>query len=408
MKSIKMNATGVSIRFSVLSLVISGFASASGMAVAADTAHPALKAAMQRDLGIQNDQIPQYLRTERIARDQGNAMKKALGDSYAGSWIERQDDGSFKYVVATSGTGKAAAGNRDVEVRQVRHSLKQLQGSFDALENSARNRVPGISKSLAGVHSWYVDPASNSVVVSVAPDASDAAVDFVAGSGADTNSVRFVQGPGVPQTTVSVQGGIEYQFKIGADTYVCSVGFPVTKTVGTTTTKGFATAGHCGPAGRAVTIAGQAVGSFVASNFPGNDRAWVSVRASDTLVASVSNYSGGSIPVRGSTEAAVGAAVCRSGRTTGYRCGTITAKNVSVNYGGQVVNGLTQSNACVGGGDSGGSWITSVGQAQGVTSGGQVNSSTRENCSIAQAQRVTWFERLNPILTQYGLKLLTQ
>lgn len=123
----------------------------------------------------------------------------------------------------------------------------------------------------------------------------------------------------------------------------------------------------------------------------------------------MTNYGGGAVAVKGSTEAALGAAVCRSDRTTQYRCGTITAKNVSVNHGNdQIVNGLTQSNACVGGGDSGGSWITAAGQGQGVTSGGSVNEVTRENCSIPQKDRQTWLERLTPILTQYGLRLVTQ
>lgn len=408
MHALKAQARTTAARSSSISALVLGVACICGTASAAETADPSLKFAMQRDLGIMPNQVDQYLRTERTAQTQAQAARTALGSSYSGSWIERQDDGSFKFVVATSGTGKSMANRPGVEVRRVRHSLKQLQLSYDALDASAKNRVAGISKPLDGIHSWYVDPISNAVVVSAAPDASDAAVGFIAASGADIDTVRVVSGPGVPRTTVSVQGGIEYQFKIGADTYVCSVGFPVTKTVGSTVTKGYATAGHCGPAGRAVTIAGQAVGSFAASNFPGNDRAWVSVRSSDTLVGSVTNYAGGAVAVKGSTEAAVGAAVCRSGRTTNYRCGTITAKNVTVNYGGQVVNGLTQSNACVGGGDSGGSWITSVGQGQGVTSGGQINPTTNENCSIAQSQRVTWFERLNPILTQYGLKLVTQ
>ena len=48
----------------------------------------------------------------------------------------------------------------------------------------------------------------------------------------------------------------------------------------------------------------------------------------------VNNYNGGNVPVAGSREAADRRSICRSGRTTGWRCGTIQAENVTVNYSG--------------------------------------------------------------------------
>jgi streptogrisin C len=89
--------------------------------------------------------------------------------------------------------------------------------------------------------------------------------------------------------------------------------------------------------------------------------------------------------------------VCRSGRTTGWRCGTILGRNETVNYPQGAVSGLTRSNACAEGGDSGGSWI-SGNQAQGVTSGGS------GNCSSGGT---TWFQPVNEILGVYGLTLVT-
>ena len=116
------------------------------------------------------------------------------------------------------------------------------------------------------------------------------------------------------------------------------------------------------------------------------------------------DYNGGLVQVYGSWEAPVGSVVCRSGARTGYRCGYITARDVAVNYGASgVVYGLTQSSACVGGGDSGGSFITPYGQAQGVTSGGALDPSTNENCSLASP--VTFDQPVNPILWTYGLTL---
>lgn len=371
----------------------------SGAALAADEASPELKFAMQRDLGIFPGQIAQYLQTEKLARSQAAAIERELGSNFAGSWIERNQDGSFKVVAATAGARKSSAIG-GVELRTVRHSLKQLQNSMDLLDAASNARIKGISKPLTGVQSWYVDPVNNAVVVRVDQGASERAVDFVALSGADAGAVRVEEVPGTLQTSANIVGGIEYSINNAS---LCSVGFSVTRG----TTKGFVTAGHCGTVGAVVRIGGAQVGSFAARAFPGNDRAWVSLSASNTLQAAVSNYSGGTVAVRGSAEAAVGAAVCRSGRTTGYQCGTITAKNVTANYAEGAVRGLTQGNACMGRGDSGGSWITSAGQAQGVMSGGNVQANGN-NCGIPASQRSSLFERVGPILSQYGLSLVTQ
>jgi hypothetical protein len=366
---------------------------------ASETFDPALRAAIERDLGIAPSQASQYLRTERLAEENGALARRQLGDAYAGSWIERRDDGSFVYVVAASGlsaTKTALPG--DIEVREVRHSLKALEATKAALDDMVQ-RSPKGAAALQGVHAWHVDPQSNSVVVAVAPDALAKGIDLIARSRADADVIRFETMVGQPELFATIRGGIEYVIN---NQYLCSVGFSVTRG----STKGFATAGHCGRAGNSVRVGNENVGSFAQSNFPGNDRAWVQVGSAHTLQPWVSNWSGGNVIVRGSTEAATGASLCRSGRTTGYQCGTITAKNVTVNYAEGSVFGLTQSNACAGGGDSGGSWITGAGQAQGVTSGGNRAAGSNSNCSLPASQRRTYFDRINPILSQYGLSLV--
>lgn len=372
-------------------------------AVQAGGLDPALKLAMQRDLGITAAQAETFVQADQVARDQNAAVRRALGDGYAGSWIERREGGGFRVVAATAGARRGLAAN-GVELRHVRFSLKQLQSSMSALDRDAARRVPGVSKLRGGVQSWYVDPTTNSVVIAVAPGAIEDAVEFAAVSGADAASVRVIEAVGTPTPTADIVGGIEYRMPTPQGTFLCSVGFPATKGA----TKGYATAGHCGKAGQSVQIGGVNVGSFVASNFPGNDRAWVSVGSGHTLRPWVSNYAGGNVVVKGSAEAAIGAALCRSGRTTGYQCGTIKAKNVTVNYGSAgVVNGLTSTDVCTGKGDSGGAWITAAGQAQGLTSGGNVDPVSGNNCSVPAAQRRTFFEPLNPVLSQYGLSLVT-
>lgn len=366
-----------------------------GAAVAAEQFDPQLQFAMQRDLGIFPHQIPQYLQTERVAMTQDAAAKRQLGANFAGSWIERKDDGSFRYVVASTRAGRAISG---AEMRQVRHSLRELDASKARLDDVRKRSLDW--KMLRGVHSWHVDPQTNSVVISIAPGAMDDAIDFVAVSGANADAVRIQTVQGTPQTTANIVGGYEYTIN---NSGYCSVGFSVTRG----STKGFATAGHCGSVGASVRVEGQYVGTFQASRFPGNDRAWVSVGSSHRLYGLVYNYSARNYPaVKGSSEAAVGASLCRSGRTTGWKCGSITAKNVTVNYDVGPVYGLTRTNVCTGRGDSGGSWITGSGQAQGVTSGGNLPAGSNDNCSVPVSQRQTFFERLNPILSQYGLSLV--
>ncbi|MBX3712270.1 MAG: S1 family peptidase [Lysobacter sp.] len=348
--------------------------------------------AMKRDLRLNDAQLAQYFTAERTAFLNEARLARQLGDRYAGGWLERGADGGYRYVVASTGAVRGAkiAG---VELRQSRHSLRQLEGAVERL-----NRVHALSNkgALQGVHAWGVDLPSNSVVVSVAPGYALNAIDFVAVSGIDAGLVRFETSQlEAPTPFVNVIGGIAYSSGGGR----CSIGFAATRSGA----KGFATAGHCGGVGTTVGISGTTVGSVQARYYPGGDMAWASVRSSDTLVGQVSKYNGTVQRVLGRTEAAVGAAICRSGSTTGWRCGTVTRKNVSANYGAGTVSGLTQSTACAGQGDSGGSWITGSGQAQGVTSGGQLPAGSNNNCSVATP--VTFFQPINPLISRFGLTL---
>lgn len=400
--SVKHSVTRrVLLRTTLSALVIAAISGATSLSlVAGEEIDPSQRAALQRDLGLGAEQIPQYLRVERIAQTHDAAARLRFGDDFAGSWIERQDDGSHRFVIATTqATAGAFDKLADVEVRSVRYSLRELDTAKSRLDDVRLRALDGAA--LEGVYIWYVDPVSNRVVLSIAPDADKQAVEFVAVSGIDADIVRVEEMIGRPEPFLTVRGGIEYTNNTRG--VLCSVGFSVRRG----TTKGFVTAGHCGRSGHRVSISGQSVGSFQGSSFPGNDRAWVNVRSSDTLRPWVSNYSGGNVVVRGRTAAGVGASVCRSGRTTGYRCGTITARNVTVNYAEGTVTGLTQSNACAGGGDSGGSFITPSGQAQGVLSGGNRAVGSNSNCSLPASQRRTFDQPLNEILSAYGLTLVT-
>ena len=356
---------------------------------------PAARPALQRDLGLSNQQLAQYEKIDRLAEQQGRQLAKAQGARFAGSWIERKANGDFEYVVATTSL-QPQQGPAGVAIRNARHSLAQLEASkaeLDALRGSAP----------AGVYGWDVDVRNNSVRVDVAPGAQKAAIDFVAASGADASTIRFRNSESQPRPLTTLQGGSEYLSEVDGSFYYCSVGFGVTKNG----QQGFVTAGHCGGAGDGVytlknkrTLNPQ-MGTFVSSFFGGSgDGAYVSLSNGHNVTATVAGYAQ---PVRGSTVAAIGAAVCRSGRTTGLKCGTIQAYNATVSYPEATINGLTQVKVCAEGGDSGGSFITTPGQAQGVLSGG--NYSCKKNvASLA----TSYFMPIGPILSNYGLVLKTQ
>lgn len=381
--------------------VLSPLAMAMSMAATAgpsdNAVSPAVRDALQRDLGLVPAQVSQYLKAERLAAREASALAAAEGGDFAGQWIERSSNGDFKVVVATTSADGNAPG--DIEVRQVRNNFAALNAAKAQLDGAAsRGNAPD------GVYGWYIDVQDNSVTVNVAPGARSAAIDFVAASDADASTVRFETMASQPKPLETFMGGSEYLSNDGTNYYYCSVGFSVTKSGA----QGFATAGHCGSAGDRAFVAVnrrtvRQIGVFAASAFPNTDRAWVQVDAAHDLLPVVDGYGDGDVPVHGSLEAPVGAAVCRSGRTTGMHCGIIEAKNATVQYPDATVNGLTQVKVCAEGGDSGGSFITSVGQAQGVLSGGNYS------CKGKQAKLATsYFQPINPLLQAYGLTLKTQ
>ncbi|MFC4727245.1 S1 family peptidase [Coralloluteibacterium thermophilus] len=381
-----------------LALALLTAVSAGGTALAAGPVRadldPGMVVALERDLGMTQQQYLATVEAERRVPAAEAAARRAYGDSYAGTWIEHDAAGNPQVVVGTAGQGaKRLLGVEGAETRLVTYSLRELDDAVRALDLSTAR----VARRLDGVQSWGVDLPSNRVVVTLSPGAGsgESVLDFLARSNVDTGVLHFEVSEQVPSTLINIYGGIRFNS--------CSIGFPVTRG----STKGFVTAGHCGNTGAAVTINGTRVGAFQASNFPGSDAAWATVRQQDTLFGRVWQHSGSATtPVVGSAEAAVGSAVCRSGFRTGWRCGTITRTNVSVNYAQGTVSGLRESNACAGQGDSGGSWISSAGHAQGVTSGGALGSDGT-NCGIAQSQRRTWYQRLTPMLNSYGVNLVT-
>ena len=365
-------------------------------AAASDGVAPGLVQAMKRDMQLTDQQLGQYMKVQRQAMQQAKALEAAAGSDFAGLWIERKGN-TFQVVTAT--TRMAPAQGKDgMEVRNVRHSLSTLKTAKASLDRQAPPRT---------VYGWSIDLRNNAVTVDIAPGAMDDAIDFVAASGADASTIRFNTMGDAPRLLATLQGGSEYLASPdGSSAYYCSVGFGVTQG----TTQGYATAGHCsdGEAGWTTYVSGgkrgsaTRIGTFAGSAFPGDDKAWVRLDSGHNVTAVVDGYRQADVAVRGAAVAPVGATVCRSGRTTGWHCGAVQAYNQTVNYSGQVVNGLTHVKVCAEGGDSGGSFIDGGGQAQGVLSGGNYSCKGKQ-ASLANS----YFQPIGEILQTYNLTLKT-
>ncbi|MHA4816386.1 S1 family peptidase [Streptomyces aculeolatus] len=359
-----------------------GGAAALAPAAGADSARqlsPGLAAALQRDLGLTADQARERLADERRAAETEKKAERAAGAAYGGSWF---DSDSGRLTVAVAGAQRAGAVRATgADVRVVEHSAARLDAAVKRLDELS---AP------AGVASWRVDVRANSVRVDVVADRrDDAAVRTFLDRARAAGPVEVGTVPEAPGTFAAGT--------VGGDPYYtgnvrCSIGFSVHG--------GFVTAGHCGGAGAGVSGWDRSyIGNFQGSSFPDNDYAWVNVGSGWWTVPVVLGW--GTVPdqlVRGSAEAPVGASICRSGSTTRWHCGTLLAKNETVNYsGGAVVHQLTKTSVCAEPGDSGGSFISGD-QAQGVTSGGW------GNCSGGGE---TWYQPVNEILGRYGLTLHT-
>ncbi|WP_030665288.1 S1 family peptidase [Streptomyces cellulosae] len=359
----------------------SSTSAASSAAAEAASASPGLLQAMQRDFGLSKAEAEARLAAERKATALVPAARRAAGAAFGGSWFDARNrkltvavtsDAAPSTVRAVRATG--------AQVRTVEHSARQLDATKAHLD-----RLPAP----AGVSGWSVDPAANTVVVNIVEhERTDNDVQRFVARAREAGPVTVRTVRGAPRTFAAGT--------VGGDPYYtgnvrCSIGFSVHG--------GFVTAGHCGQPGAGVSGWDRTyVGTFQGSSFPDNDYAWVSVGSGWWTVPVVLGW--GTVSdqlVRGSAEAPVGASICRSGSTTHWHCGTVLAKNETVNYSQGAVHQMTKTSVCAEPGDSGGSFISGD-QAQGVTSGGW------GNCSGGGE---TWFQPVNEILNRYGLTLHT-
>ncbi|MFY1615696.1 S1 family peptidase [Micromonospora sp. WMMD736] len=241
-------------------------------------------------------------------------------------------------------------------------------------------RTPGVA--------WGVDPASGRMTVTVDDTVAPAELARLRAV-TDRAGALLRRTPGALRTLIAAGQGI-----YGGGSR-CSLG----ANVRSGSTYYVVTAGHCtATVGTWYADSAQTtvLGTRTGTSYPGNDYGLIRYTGRIAHPSAVYTYPG-LLAINGPGTAYVGQAVCRSGSTTGVRCGTVTALNQTVNYATGVVYGLIRTNICAEAGDSGGPlYVASTGTIIGILSGGS------GNCTSGGT---TYYQPIAEVLAAYGLTL---
>jgi hypothetical protein len=327
----------------------------------------------------------------------GARIEKSLAGRSGGTYLDA--DGSL-VVTTLDAASDAVVTAGGARAQRVDDSSARLDAIMKQLNRQASDGGAG------AVQAWYVDVPTNTVVVTIsegALDASTAAMTKLATSIGDSVRVEYRPADQAPQPAAEyLVGGFEYFLPSGE---ACSVGF---NTVDAINQNVVLTAGHCVKAGGTLSRNGYWIGSARTADFPADDFGtfWNSYPSYWQPSPSVYKYNGTYVRVAGQWDnPPVGSTVCKSGRTTGYTCGTIRAVNQTVNFDdGNVIYGLVRHDACVEGGDSGGANISAGAYALGVTSGASMVSG--KCLSKIGRANISWYQPVGEALTRNGLRLL--
>ncbi|SNR35176.1 S1 family peptidase [Actinomadura mexicana] len=203
------------------------------------------------------------------------------------------------------------------------------------------------------------------------------------GASASPRDVRPVAAPGA-------EGG---QAVYGAGGVRCTLGFNVRQNG----TYSFLTAGGCAQVGK-VLYADPGLTVQLGTVVSVTNLAVALVRYVEPSVerpGSVHLYPG-SQDITTAGRPVVGQRVCRSGPTTGVRCGSVTAVNVTVNYPEGTITGLARTTVCTEPGDGPGAPYFSGGTAVGLGIGGI------GDCASGGS---SFFQPISPVLSVFGVSV---
>ncbi|MFB9902832.1 S1 family peptidase [Allokutzneria oryzae] len=376
-----------------------------GVAAAAPTTpafDPQMVSALAAELGVSARQATDRLLAQ--SEQQGKLTQLQGSGAADGAFF----DGTGRLVVnVTSDAGTAKAAELGLTSRRAAKGESRLLAVKKELDRVAAAGVP------VGVTSWQTDLASDTVTVRVSDESRPEAQALLAAARRHGDAVRVERDSTPLAAHLSVSPGSKMTFSASGGGY-CSVGFGARDSQGN---RYLVSAGHCLESSPSLYSGSTKFGATTDTRFHKGtnsvDMGIARLDAEDSIATSVYTHgsSAGSPAVRGSARTAVGGAICKSGATSGWTCGTVRSYDVSVTYtdpnGGPntTVTGLASSSVCTMSGDSGGAYISGD-QAQGMTSGGPMGQQCTFNGGN-QSGKSSYFQPLTDALSHYGLTLTT-
>ncbi|MFF0544803.1 S1 family peptidase [Nocardia thailandica] len=360
-----------------------------------------LVTAISRDLRMSpTEYLDRAARAQQL-RDYADSFRAEHPETFAGAWLTAEG----KAVIATTDqqtANLAAADGYQTHLAPI--SAGGLEGALLQLAQWVANLPQPLSTAIGSV---AVDFLNSQLVLNVANTPAAHALNIPT----LIANVKVVLSPG--------SGGPVEKRPMGGDTYitaatdlhdtslrgvdVCSFGFNATDAAGNALN---ISAGHCNPLvesdGKAPVYVPNVrdipnspeVGSFAASNLGGASALdWSVIRLNERAVNAgmdlprVRGANGTTVTITGTAEPVTGAPICKTGQSSTFTCGFVSADRVETQL--YTADGVSKtirgfaSTACTLGGDSGGA-IFSGTLAIGITSGS--NASEAPNCTEANTE----------------------
>ncbi|WP_278261877.1 S1 family peptidase [Nocardia sp. AG03] len=369
--------------------------------LAADALPAQMVTALSRDLGMTPvEYLDRAARAQQL-RQYATDFRAANPDTFAGAWLT--PEGKAVVAVTDAETGKLAAAD-GYQTQLAPISANGLEGALVQLSQWIASLPREISEPISSV---AIDTLNSQLVLNVANTPTGHLLNLPT----LIATIKVVLSPG--------GGGPVERRPMGGDTYitatkdlhdtslrgvdVCSFGFNATDDAGSALN---ISAGHCNPnidnGGTAPVYVPNVrdipnspeVGSFAHSVLGGPAALDYSViRLNERAVNAgmdqprVRGAEGTTLTITGTAEPVTGAPVCKTGQSSTFTCGFVSADHVETQLFtaegvSKTIRGFANS-ACTLGGDSGGAIVSGT-LALGITSGS--NAADAPNCAEANTQ----------------------
>ncbi|MGP3979822.1 S1 family peptidase [Streptomyces sp. KR80] len=325
---------------------------------------------------------------------QAAALAAKLGDDRTGGVY--YDDGRPTIAVTNQAAAESVR-NAGGRAKIAPHSAAELASTHAELD-----RLAGIPNT-----AWGVDPSSNQVSVKIydgVSAADRARIDRVAAAHHDAVRIEKLSGK-LEKSAYEMRGGVGIVSRTASGGRLCSAAFNATNSSGE---RFLLTAGHCMRGGYYDWYRRNGdiyLGTKTTFDDGGRDYAIIDYRNSNVVAYGMIQYKDGTAgQIEDSRFAYDGESVKRVGAVSQDLVGIVLQPSTTVTYDdGSVYYNMIETSLCNMSGDSGGPLFTGT-FALGITSGGNY---VEEPCGDTDGQkdRVTYYERVDPVLSDHNLSV---